>query len=37
MLKQRSIGVSSEMHLFPAKMGAKYASGLTQPPIMQNF
>jgi len=37
ILKQRSIGASSEMHLFPAKVGAKYALGPTQPPRMPNF
>jgi hypothetical protein len=25
------------MHLFPAKVGAKYTPGLTQPPRMPNF
>jgi hypothetical protein len=37
ILKQRSIGATSEMHLFPAKVGAKYAPGPTQPPRMPNF
>jgi len=32
ILKQRLIGASSEMHLFPAKVGAYYAPGPTQPP-----
>ena len=31
ILKQRSIGATSEMHLFPAKVGAKYAVGPTEP------
>ena len=29
MLKQRLIGANSEMHLFPAKVGVKYAPGPT--------
>jgi hypothetical protein len=37
VLKQRSIGATSKMHLFPAKVGAKYAAGPTEPPIMPNF
>ena len=37
ILKQRSIGASSEMYLFPAKVGAKYAPGPTQPPKMPNL
>ena len=37
ILKQRSIGATSEMHLFPAKVGAKYAPGPTKPPRMQKF
>jgi len=37
ILKQRSIGVTWEMHLFPAKVGAKYAAGPTEPPRMPNF
>jgi hypothetical protein len=37
ILKQRSIEASSEMHLFPAKVGAKYAAGPTHPPRMPYF
>jgi hypothetical protein len=37
ILKQRLIGATSEMYLFPAKVGAKYAPGPTQPPRMSNF
>jgi hypothetical protein len=29
ILKQRSIGATSEMHLFPAKVGTKYQRGLS--------
>jgi hypothetical protein len=36
-MKQRSIRATSEMHLFPAKVGAKYAPGPTEPPRMPNF
>jgi len=43
ILKQRSIGATLEMHLFPAKVCAKYAKyanyapGPTEPPRMPNF
>jgi hypothetical protein len=37
ILKQRSIGATSEKHFFPAKVGAKYAAGPTEPPRMPNF
>ena len=37
ILKQRSIGATSEVYLFPAKVGAKYAPGPTEPPRMPNF
>ena len=37
IVKQRSIRATLEMHLFPAKVGAKYALGPTQPPRMPNF
>jgi hypothetical protein len=37
ILKQRSIGATSEMYLFPAKEGAKYAAGPTKLPKMPNF
>jgi hypothetical protein len=36
ILKQRSIGANSEMYFFPAKVGANYAPGPTQPPRMPN-
>ena len=37
ILKQGSIGATSEMHLFPAKVGAEYAPGPTQPLRTPNF
>ena len=37
LLKQSSIRVTSEMHFFPAKVGAKYALDPTQPPRTPNF
>jgi hypothetical protein len=37
ILKQRSIGATSEMHLFPAEVGAKYAAGPTEPPQNAKF
>jgi hypothetical protein len=37
ILKHRSIGATSEMHLFPAKVGAKNAAGPTEPPRMPKF
>jgi hypothetical protein len=37
ILKQRSIGASSEIYVFPAKVGAIYAAGPTQPLRMPNF
>jgi len=37
ILKQRLIGAISEMHLSPAKVGAKYAAGPTQAPRMPKF
>jgi len=37
ILKQRSIRATSEIHLFPAKVGAKYAAGPIEPPRMPNF
>jgi len=37
ILKQRSIRTTLEMHLFPAKLGAKYVPGPTEPPRMPNF
>ena len=37
ILKKRPIGATSDMHLFPAKVGAKYAAGPTEPPRMPNF
>ena len=37
ILKQRSIGATSEMHLSPAKAGAKYVPGPTEPPRLPIF
>ena len=37
ILKQRSIGATSEKHFFPAKVGAKYAAGPTEPPRTPKF
>jgi hypothetical protein len=34
ILKQRLIGVSSVFNVFPAKVGAKFAKGPTEPPRM---
>jgi len=36
-MRQTLISATSEMHLFPAKVGAKYAAGPTEPPRMPNF
>jgi hypothetical protein len=35
ILKQRSIRATLEMHIFPAKVGAKYALGPRSPPECQ--
>jgi hypothetical protein len=37
ILKQRSIGATSEMHPFPAKVGAKYAAGPTELSAMDGL
>jgi hypothetical protein len=37
ILEERLIGASSKMYLFPAKVGAKYAPGPTQPSRVPNI
>jgi hypothetical protein len=37
ILKQMLTGASSELRLFPAKVGAKYAPDPTQPPRMSIY